>query len=77
MAAALRGRKESVVIAHYGPPAQRSRDAEIAMDILVWGPQRIAYRRSNGQTVPHDCLVEMYTDGSVITRAVWRLSPPE
>ena len=77
MAAALRGRKESVVVAHYGPPAQRTRDDETAMDILIWGPQRIVYRRGDGQNVPHDCRVAMYTDGGAITRAVWELTPPE
>jgi hypothetical protein len=77
MAAILHGRKESVVVAHYGQPAQRSRDTEAVMDILVWGPQRIAYRRADGKTVPHDCRVAMYADNGTITRAVWQLTPPE
>ena len=47
------------------------------MDILVWGPQRIVYRRGDGQNVPHDCRVTMYADGGAITRAVWELTPPE
>jgi hypothetical protein len=75
-AAALRGRRESSVIAHYGPPAQRLRDVETAMDILVWGPLRITYRRRDGQTVPHDCTVEMYVNRGLISRTFSRLTPP-
>jgi hypothetical protein len=78
MAERIYGVRRDLVVAHFGAPARRSPDEDIASEKLVWGPLAILYRRDDGETVSMACEVEMYagTDGA-ISRVIWTLRPPE